>query len=458
LLYYQNPIPSCLQLEKLKQQLADKQHCVLLENASKQQPPQGISIFAFAPSIRIEVKHNQLRCFGYDLKFENQSDPFAAMKEILAKYAIIEQHKLPFCGGFLGYIGYDHSKNLEQLPQLATDDIGLPEFAMGFYPVAIVVDHCKQQLSICGVDGFQKQADKLLKFCKLETPTPYSEEDFCLTGDWVSNLSKAEYVEKFNRVKQHIIQGDCYQVNLAQRWQAPFKGSCYGAYLKLKQHNQAPYSAFLKLGSKAILSVSPECFISASNGFCETHPIKGTRPRSSDPKSDQQLANELINSDKDRAENVMIVDLMRNDFSKVCLPNTVKVEKLCALESFAAVHHLVSSITGKLAPRKDNTDLLAACFPGGSITGAPKIRAMQIIESLEPHSRSVYCGCIGYLSCNGNMDTSIAIRTLVSANDHLYCWGGGGLVFDSDAEQEFLETHQKVAKILPILSNTKIPD
>ena len=451
MLYYQFPLVEIKQLTQLKQFIATRKHAVLLETALSPEDNKGYSIYAYAPKITLTKQNGKLHCSGYSHD-DVTMDPLHLIKQILANHPTNKHQDLPFCGGFLGYLGYDYGQYLEQLPQQAENDIKLPDLFMGFYPVAIVIDHRSKLVNICGIEDQQSSADELFQLC--QQTNPLNIADFHLTTDWQSNMTESEYHQKFATVMQHIVNGNCYQINLAQRWSAPYKGSPYQAYCILRDENIAPYSAFINLDQAAIISVSPESFIAAKSGYCKTKPIKGTRPRSEDPDEDLQFANDLLESEKDRAENVMIVDLLRNDFSKVCKINTVKVEKLCELESFAAVHHLVSTISGELEADKGNTDLLSACFPGGSITGAPKISAMKIIDSLEPHKRSVYCGSIGYLSCNGRMDTSISIRTLVCANDHIYCWAGGGIVVDSEADKEFLETLQKVSKILPVLSKT----
>ncbi len=456
MLYYQIPIAAVSCFEKVKRFIAQKDWGVVLETADFEEHKNGYSILAFAPIIRLKLENGTLCCEGFELANKSASDPFSAMKEILNHYQSKANLELPFTGGFLGYLGYDLGRQLESLPEIAIKDIELPDFAMGFYATAVILDHKRSQLLITGIDGYQQQADDLFNLCK--NPQQQQSTNFKLQSDWQSNMTITDYAEKFAKVKNHIIAGDCYQVNLAQRWQAPYQGEPYQAYLLLKEKNEAPFSAYMNIYNHAIISISPERFISASNGFCETRPIKGTRPRSNNLGEDEKLANELLKSEKDQAENVMIVDLLRNDFSKVCKPHSVKVTGLCELESFAAVHHLVSTISGELENHLDNTDLLEACFPGGSITGAPKIRAMEIIEQLEPHRRSAYCGSIGYLSCNGNMDTSISIRTLVCNQKNIYCWAGGGLVIDSVMEQEFQETFQKVSKILPPLTETLIPD
>ncbi|MDX1266805.1 MAG: aminodeoxychorismate synthase component I, partial [Oceanisphaera sp.] len=278
-----------------------------------------------------------------------------------------------------------------------------------------------------------------------------SPAPFRLRGGWQANRTAAEYESAFDRVQQYLQAGDCYQINLTMRFNAPFSGDAWQAYRHLSEHNRAPFSAFLQLPDSQVLSLSPERFIALDGRRVETKPIKGTRPRGASELEDQRLAQDLLDAPKDRAENLMIVDLLRNDIGRVCVPGSVKVPSLFAIESFPAVHHLVSTITGELSSQLEGTDLLAATFPGGSITGAPKVRAMEIIEELEPHRRHGYCGSIGYLSAHGRMDTSITIRTLLAEQNELYCWAGGGVVADSQAADEYQELFDKLGKILPVL-------
>jgi len=266
-------------------------------------------------------------------------------------------------------------------------------------------------------------------------------------------MTRSEYGRTFARVKSYLLEGDCYQVNLAQCFSAPVSGDPFAGYQALRWLNPAPFSAYLKTPFARILSSSPERFLAVREGRVETRPIKGTRPRGRTPEADAALQQELAESAKDRAENLMIVDLLRNDLGRVCTPGSVQVPELFAVESYATVHHLVSTVTGRLAPGRDAASLLRACFPGGSITGAPKIRAMEIIEELEPRRRGVYSGAIGYLGFDGAMDTNIAIRTLIHGANQIRFWAGGGIVHDSRVEEEYRETLDKAAALLWLLEH-----
>jgi para-aminobenzoate synthetase component 1 len=258
-----------------------------------------------------------------------------------------------------------------------------------------------------------------------------------------SSLNRSDYDLAFARIRRYIVDGDCYQVNLAQRFETQACGDAWSAYRTLRALSPAPHAAYLNLPFAQILSVSPERFLQVRKRHVETRPIKGTRPRADDRQLDAERVRELAESGKDRAENLMIVDLLRNDLAKNCSLGSVHVPRLFAVESFADVHHLVSTVRGELAAGRDALDLLRGCFPGGSITGAPKLRAMQIIEELERYRRGVYCGSIGYLGYDGAMDTSIAIRTLVYRAGVARYWAGGGIVADSVAADEYQETLDK---------------
>jgi para-aminobenzoate synthetase component 1 len=254
-------------------------------------------------------------------------------------------------------------------------------------------------------------------------------------------------------VREYIFAGDIFQANLSQRFEAPIRESSWAFYTRLRSRNPAPFAAFFETPEADVISASPERFLRVDrNGFVETRPIKGTRPRGVGPEHDAALGQALAESAKDRAENLMIVDLMRNDLSRVCAPRTVRVSELFSLERYATVHHLVSSVVGQLESGHDALHLLRAAFPGGSITGAPKLRAMEIIAELEPSQRGVYCGSIGYWSVTGELDTSIAIRTAVARDGHVYFSAGGGIVADSDPEQEYRETLDKARALIDTLA------
>lgn len=379
----------------------------------------------------------------------SSGDPFSLLQQAMARLGLHPQPHpdYPFQGGALGLFGYDLGRRFETLPTRAVDDIGVADMAVGIYDWALIVDHQNQSLSLLSLNN----ANTRLAWLMAQQATP--DASFELTSRWQANMTREEYGRKFSRVQAYLHSGDCYQVNLARRFQAEYHGSEWQAFTRLNRTNRAPFSAFLRLDDAAILSLSPERFIQLGQGHIQTRPIKGTLPRLDDPQEDATQARRLAASTKDRAENLMIVDLMRNDIGRVAVPGSVRVPELFIVESFPAVHHLVSTITARLLSPLNACDLLRAAFPGGSITGAPKVRAMEIIDELEPQRRNAWCGSIGYLSLCGNMDTSITIRTLTARNGRMYCSGGGGIVADSQPDAEYQETFDKINRILQQLEN-----
>jgi para-aminobenzoate synthetase component I len=388
----------------------------------------------------------------------SEEDPFLLLKNILEKYPA-PKSEFPFAGGALGYFGYDLARRIEKLPSNAIPAIEMPEMMIGIYDWAVVVDHREKKTVLV---SHALNAETNEKWHALEgawiLPSRASileekSHDFAVKTPIISNLSERQYAHAFNKIKAYIEAGDCYQVNLAQRFSAEVEGDSWQMYKKLRELSPAPFMAYmdLPLNEKEnfqVLSNSPERFIQITGNHVETRPIKGTRPRFADAAQDLASSNELLTSEKDKAENLMIVDLLRNDLSKCC--EGVQVNKLFQLQSFANVHHLVSIIVAKLKPNQTAVDVLRACFPGGSITGAPKLRAMQIIDELEPHRRGLYCGAIGYIGFDGDMDTNIAIRTAIINKCQLNFYAGGGIIADSDASKEYAETLDKASSFTTI--------
>ncbi len=421
---------------------------MLLRSASNCHPDSRFDILVANPIATITTVGDQTTIRnGDDISVSNE-DPFKLLETLQSEcLSVCESNQdLPFVGGALGYFSYDLGRRVETLPEQAERDLNTPDMAVGLYEWALICDHKLKQATLVGVSA-QAQLQWLATLPEIQ-----NIQTFALLSNWQSNLSKSDYSRRFRTVQNYLQAGDCYQINLAQRFSATYEGNEWQAYLKLEEQNKAPFSAFIRMEDSAVLSVSPERFLQLQDGVIETKPIKGTRPRSDDSIKDEANAMSLQQAEKDQAENLMIVDLLRNDIGKVARPGTVKVPKLFAIESFPAVHHLVSTVQAELGQDNSATDLLRACFPGGSITGAPKVRAMEIIEELEPHRRSAYCGSIGYISRCGNMDTSISIRTLVAESQTLHVWAGGGLVADSKNEEEYQETFDKLSRILPALS------
>jgi para-aminobenzoate synthetase component 1 len=382
----------------------------------------------------------------------SEEDPFELLRQSLGPWAA-PVADLPFSGGAIGWFGYDLGRRIERMPVSARDAEQIPDMAVGLYDWALVVDHQQGRAVLVsqGRDPATRGRWRSLveQFRSPGRPAPL--EPFRVTGPLECNLDRDLYGRAFDRIKAYIREGDCYQVNFARRFAASATGDGWPAYRELRRRNPAPFGAFISTPHGQVLSSSPERFLQVSEGRVQTRPIKGTRPRHADPAQDRALAEQLAASPKDRAENLMIVDLLRNDLGRVCRPGSVRVPELFRVESFASVHHLVSTVTGELAPGQDAAGLLRACFPGGSITGAPKVRAMQIIEELEPHRRGVYCGSLAYLGFDGSMDSNIAIRTLVYNRGLIRCWAGGGIVQDSEVQSEYEETLHKAAPMLMLM-------
>ena len=445
----QQPLPYFSDSAQLFSPYAHKPWAILLDSTYPISGQGRFDIMAFDPECTLACLGGLTTITTADAQIISEEDPFLLLKQHLGvKRPSIAG--LPFNGGAMGYFAYDLARRIEKLPVIAEAAEELPDMAVGLYRWAVIVDHLKQQSWLVGYDLEEDQIAELVEqFSQLHTTT--STMDFRVLEAPTSNMTREVYAEAFAKVKRYLMEGDCYQINLTQRFVSPCEGDPWSAYQALRRINAAPFSAYLNLPQVQVLSSSPERFLQVTNGHIETKPIKGTRPRKHDPKQDLQQIALLASSEKDRAENLMIVDLLRNDIGKCCRKGTVTVPKLFAIESYATVHHLVSTVCGELADNQHALDLLRSCFPGGSITGAPKVRAMQIIEELEPHRRGIYCGAIGYIGYDGNMDTNIVIRTLVHNQGNIRFWVGGGIVNDSVEAEEYQECFDKAAALLKLL-------
>lgn len=398
------------------------------------------------------------------------ASPFEALKTRLAAFALPPDKTAglpPFCGGAAGFFGYELARTLERLPPprapFAPDGRSPPDMALGLYDTVLAFDMVERRAFIVstglperdpGRRGTRARARMNEIRARMESlPASHPAASHPAAPHIASNFTRASYERAVARVVEYIHAGDIFQANLSQRFEAELAmgDTPYGLYLRLREASPAPFSAFFNFGEGALVSSSPERFLLCRDGEVETKPIKGTRPRGAAREEDEALAAELLASQKDRAENVMIVDLLRNDLSRVCADGSVCVDDLCALESFANVHHLVSTVRGRLRGDRTSADLLAACFPGGSITGAPKPRAMEIIAELEPSARGPYCGAIGYLGFDGAMDSSIAIRTMTVMGNRAVFQAGGGITAESDPHAEYDETLAKARAMMNAL-------
>ncbi|CAL1329184.1 aminodeoxychorismate synthase component I [Candidatus Providencia siddallii] len=377
----------------------------------------------------------------------SKENPFNLIYKFINKYKIknIIDNTIPFNGGALGIWSYDLARHTEKIPEIAKTDINFPDMAIGIYLWSLTIDHYNKIITLIS----HEDANLRLKWL-LSKKISY-KNNFKLTTKWQTNMPKKKYKQNIIRIHKYLQNGDCYQINLAQRFKAQYTGNEWQAFILLIKNNAVPFSSYICLQNNIIICFSPERFISLRNGNIQTRPIKGTLPRLKNIKEDIKQFEKLKNSQKNLAENLMIVDLLRNDIGKTAIPGSIKVTELFKVEQFPSVYHLVSTITAKLNKKYNAIDLLRTCFPGGSITGAPKIRAMEIIEELEPHKRHGYCGAIGYIDFLDNMDTNIAIRTLITYKKHIFCWSGGGIVSDSKINKEYQETLDKISLILPLL-------
>jgi len=397
-----------------------------------------------------------------------KGNPFDVLGDLLGRYRLDSQAvPVPFGGGAVGYLSYDLCHFVERLPATALDDFQLPESYFGFYDVVLAFDHLEGRAYIVSSGFPETEEEQRLARARLrleevksylargamKVPVAgYPPQGRSAARGLRAGFTHDRYVAAVEKARQYIIAGDIFEVNLSQRFEAELTIDPYELYLRLRQVNPAPFASYLGFEGVTVVGASPERFLRLRGDRVETRPIKGTRPRGRNNEEDQALARELLSSAKDRAENIMIVDLERNDLGRVCRYGTVRVTELAILEVFPTVFHLTSTVEGRLLRGKTGIDLLKATFPGGSITGAPKVRAMEIIDELEPTRRSVYTGSIGYLGFDGNLDINIVIRTFIIKDGQAYFQVGGAVVYDSDPEAEYQETLDKARALIAALN------
>ena len=484
--------------------IADRPYSFLLDSGMDHQKLGRYSFMGSDPFLVMSSRGSEITLVRGHKREVQQGNPFDVLGKLLELYRV-ERSALPvpFAGGAVGYFSYELRHFIERLPCTTVDDLGLPECYFAFYDAILGLDHLQRKAYVIAT-GFPELQDEQ----RLKRATTRMEEMKCrlrpsssagqasggaesssigalavssgakpaegrlpgpgLEPAWPgggglrpaqqhgravlkSNFTPDGYIKAVDRVREYIAAGDVFQVNLSQRLEAAVTVPPYELFKRLRKVNPAPFSSYLSFPEVTVVGASPERFLRVQGDVVETRPVKGTRPRGTDAAEDERLAEELTHSVKDRAENVMIVDLERNDQGRVCRYGTVRVTELAILEAFSTVFHLTSTIVGRLCQGKSNMDLLKATFPGGSVTGAPKIRAMQIIDELEPTTRSVYTGSLGYLSFNGDLDISIVIRTLLIKEGRAYFQVGGGIIYDSDAGAEYTETMDKARALIEAL-------
>lgn len=412
----------------------------------------GCDPFAVVHSIAGVTVVKQLRT-GKEERFAGS--PFDALRTLLRRYRVEAPGPFPLAaGGMVGYLSYDLFPRIENVKRTATDDLGMPEMFFGLYDSVYCHDHAtgESKISSTGVAG-EGGRSPLADLLSGEPPAePGVPEPFATAGALVPSQTPDRFKAAVSRAREHIAAGDVYQVNLSQRFEVAYGGDPVDFYLRMRKVSPAPFGACLFPDGFAVLSNSPERYLLIDGGYIETRPIKGTMPRGRNAEEDAALSKALAESEKDSAEHVMIVDLERNDLGRVCEYDSVRVTEFKVIESYANVHHMVSTVSGRVHPSRDVVDCIRNSFPGGSITGAPKVWAMRIIDSLEPTARGVYCGSIGYLDFSGRVDLNIAIRTAVHREGKLYFQVGGGIVTDSDPETEYQETITKAQSFVKALT------
>ena len=457
-------LPDSLSAWEAARRLANQQKLLFLDSADGESPF-GSHSFVTADPFHC-VFHNQ----------PSNLDPFVRLARFLDRFVVETVPGMPpFQGGAAGLFGYDLCHYIERVPRPLFDEFKVPELMIGFYDWVLAFDREQSRGWLISTgfpetepgprrDRAARRVSEVRALLDASPPVlrpsnswPVPRRQLCpqypLPGhpNVSSNFSKASYHDAVQRAIEYVHAGDCFQVNLSQRLLAPFTANPLDLYARLRSRNAAPFAGYFDLGEFTVASASPERFLRMEHGGIETRPIKGTRPRGTTPAQDAEFQQQLLASAKDRAENVMIVDLLRNDLGRVCSYGSVRVEALCRLESYRHVHHLVSEVRGRLRPKLGPMDLLRAAFPGGSVTGAPKVRAMEIIAELEPTSRGPYCGCLGYIGFDGNMDLNLLIRTFTIGRGWAQFPVGGGIVADSTPEAEYAETLHKAEGLLRAL-------
>lgn len=407
-------------------------------------------ILGVAPWLELWGRADEMNIVIDGKEHQIKAEPFSLLRSLLRRFQIDDTSGLPISCGLLGYLAYDLKDRLERLPRTSIDDLGLPHLYFAAPSAHVIHDRQTGSTNLCipqreNTDSAAALADFQRA---LADPPPRPGKYSGDSGGFVSNYEHAPYLDAVRRIVEYIAAGDIYQANMSQRFEMGFSGDTFSLFRDLFAANPAPFFAYVNAGDHQIVSTSPERFLLQKGDWVETRPIKGTRPRMSDPAQDKAMRDELTSSKKDDAELSMIVDLLRNDIGKSCAAGTVKVTGHKRLEAYRNVYHLVSLVEGRLAPDKDTIDLVAGCFPGGSITGCPKIRSMEIIDELEPNRRHIYTGSIGYLSFHQTMDLNIAIRTATIHKGKIYFSVGGGIVYDSDPQSEFEETLHKGRTLL----------
>lgn len=425
----------------------EEKDTILLDSSKEDERLSKYSFIGVNPFLIFELKNKKTYIDGNEIKGE----PFKILENLINEYKNDLQDDIPLLSGAMGYITYDSGRILEELPDISEEDFNIPDMKFIFYKNIIIFDLINDKKYITDLDGNNEKIHKILK--KIDNGYKINDEIVAEKSNniFYSNFIKEDYKSAVARLKDYIVSGDVYIANMTQRFWCNNEDDSFDIYKKLRSINKAPFSAYLNFSDFQVISSSPERFIQVVDNKAHTRPIKGTRPRGKTHEEDEKNKLELINSEKDKAELLMVVDLERNDFSKVCKPHSVKVRENFKLEEYATVFHLVSTVEGELKEDVSSVKFIKECFPGGSITGTPKIRAMEIIEELEGLKRNIYTGSIGYFDFRGNCDFNIVIRTILKRNNKAYFGVGGGITYDSIEEDEYNETLDKAKALMRVL-------
>lgn len=438
----------------------------LLESVEGGEKIARYSFLGAEPALIFRSKGNKVELLENDKLLEQQevSDPLEALKSVLKRYKPVIDPNLPrFIGGAVGYLGYDIVRFIEKIPDKNPDELNLPDAYFLITDSILIFDHVKHKLILVAnafvennqVDlAYYKAVDKINQLeATIMAPLqiPIRKTFYKPSPETRSNFSKEDFISIVKKAKEYISAGEIIQVVLAQRWQKETSAPPFNIYRALRSVNPSPYMFYLKFDNLYIIGASPELLVRLEDKIIETRPIAGTRRRGKNDEEDAELIKDLLADPKERAEHIMLVDLGRNDIGKVAKIGSVKVTELMVIEKYSHVMHIVSNVEGELADGYDAFDVLRACFPAGTVTGAPKIRAMEIIDELENTKRSCYAGAVGYISFSGNLDTCITIRTIIVKNNLAYVYSGAGIVADSDPEKEYQETVNKAQASLHAL-------
>lgn len=420
---------------------------ILLDSSKEDKKLSKYSFIGINPFLKFEVKNEKAHINDNIV----EGDPFKVLENLIYQHKNDIQDDIPFLSGAIGYISYDTGRLLEELPNTSKEDFNIPDMRFIFYKNIIIFDLINDKKYITDLDGNIENIESILKV--IHNGEKINDEIVCEKSNniFYSNFIKEDYKKAVTKLKEYIISGDVYIANMTQRFWCYNEEESFDIYKKLRSINKAPFSAYLNFEDFQIISSSPERFIQVFKNKAHTRPIKGTKPRGHNVEEDEKNKLELINSEKDKAELLMVVDLERNDFSKVCKPHTVKVTENFKLEEYATVFHLVSTVEGELKENVSSVRCIKECFPGGSITGTPKIRSMEIIEELEGIKRNIYTGSIGYFDFRGNCDFNIVIRTIIKKDNKAFFGVGGGITYDSIEEDEYNETLDKAKALMRVL-------